>query len=162
MVESERSKGKQLAQLRAALQRNRREAEVLEWKIGQLLAEGADDDHQHFEQEPSSVVECNYGSDRDPDLQGRNSEDDICLPGSPTTCSLENSSGQPPDQVVGEVKGGGNEKLDGPHYIPVKPADLTVKGIGVGLSVKKVVVAGKVCPLDIGHLTLSIQLVNSE
>ena len=148
MVESEPSKSQQLAELRAALQRNRREAEVLQWKIGQLVAEGADDDRQHVEQEPASVVECNYSSDCHPDLQGRSSEDVICLPGSPTTCSLKNSSGQPQERVVVEVQGGGKEKLDAPLYIPIKPDDLSVKGFGAGLSVKKVV-AGKVYPIKL-------------
>ena len=141
MVESEQSKSRQLAELEAALQRNRREAEVLQWKIGQLLAERAEDqlvaeraeDRQHIEQEPASVVECNYSSD--PDLQ-----DAICLPGSPTTCSLGNSSA---DQVEVGVDGGAKEKLDTPLHMPIidgiKSTDLLVKGIGGGLSVKKAV-----------------------
>lgn len=145
MVESEQSKRRQLAELKAALQRNRREAEVLQWKIGQLVAEGADD-RQHIKEGSASVVECNY-SDCDTDLQDRSSEDAICLPGSPTTCSLENSSGQPPaDQDVVGVRGGSQKKLDTPLYMPIKSVDLLVNGIGGGLSVKKVV-AGTVCPI---------------
>ena len=138
MVEFEESKSRQLAELRASLQRNRREAEVLQWNIAQLVAEGAEG-HQHVEQEPRCVVECDYSRDCDPDLQSRSSEDAICLPGSPVTCSLENSSRQPPDQVEVEVQGSGKEKLETPLYVPLKPADLVLKGIGGELSVKKVV-----------------------
>ena len=145
MVESVQSKRRQLAELKAALQRNRREAEVLQWKIGQLVAGGAGD-RQHIKQGPASVVECNYSSGCDPDL--RSSEDAICLPGSPTTCSWENySAGQPPsDQVVVGVHGGSKEKLDTPLFMPIKSGDLLVNRIGGGLSVKKVV-ADTVCPI---------------
>ena len=154
MVESEQSKSRQLAELRAALQRNMREAEVLQWNIDQLVAEGAEV-HQHVEQEPGCVVECDYSKDCDPDLQSRSSED-ICLPGSPITCSLENSFRQPPDQVVREVHGSDMEKLETPLYVPIKPADLVLKGIGGEVSVKKVV-AGAVSQI-LNFLTLSSQL----
>ena len=139
MVEFEESKSRQLAELRASLQRNRREAEVLQWNIAQLVAEGAEGHHQHVEQEPRCVVECDYSKDSDPDLQSWSSEDAFCLPGSPVTCSLENSSRQPPDQVEVEVQGSGKEKLETPLYVPLKPADLVLKAIGGELSVKKVV-----------------------
>ena len=151
MVESEQSKSRQLAELEAALQRNRREAEVLQWKIGQLVAERAEDqlvaeraeDRQYIEQEPASVVECNYSSECDPDLQGGDSQDAICLPGSPTTCSLGNSSA---DQVEMGVDGVGMKKLDTDLHMPVKSTDLLVEGIGRGLSVKKAV-ASVVCSI---------------
>ena len=123
MVESEQSKSSQLAELKAALQRNRREAEVLQWKIGKLVAEGADDrQRRHIEQEPASVVECNYSSDRDPHLQGGSSEDAICLPGSAITCSLENSTGQPLEDQV-EVQEGSIEKLETPFCMLDKKAN---------------------------------------
>ena len=116
MVESAQRKSRQLAELRAALQRNMREAEVLQWKIRQLVAEGAED-HQHVE--PGFGVECNYSIAYDSNLQGGSSQDVICLPGSPTTCPVENLCPGAPDQVVVKVqRDGRREKLDVLQFIP--------------------------------------------
>ena len=116
MVESAQRKSRQLAELRAALQRNMREAEVLQWKIRQLVAEGAED-HQHVE--PGFGVECNYSIAYDSNLQGGSSQDVICLPGSPTTCPAENLCPGAPDQVVVKVqRDGRREKLDVLQFIP--------------------------------------------
>ena len=116
MVESAQRKSRQLAELRAALQRNMREAEVLQWKIGQLVAEGAED-HQHVE--PGFGVECNYSIAYDSNLQEGSSQDVICLPGSPTTCPAEKLCPGDPDQVVVKVqRDGRREKLDVLQFIP--------------------------------------------
>ena len=116
MVESAQRKSRQLAELRAALQRNMREAEVLQWKIRQLVAEGAED-HQHVE--PGFGVECNYSIAYDSNLQEGSSQDVICLPGSPTTCPAENLCPGAPDQIVVKVqRDGRRETLDVLQFIP--------------------------------------------
>ena len=117
MVESAQRKSRQLAELRAALQRNMREAEVLQWKIGQLVAEEAED-HQHVE--PGFGVECNYSIAYDSNLQEGSSQDVICLPGSPTTCPAENLCPEAQDlvKVVKVQRDGRREKLDVLQFIP--------------------------------------------